>query len=183
VIVAALVAVAAAGQVAATRDEEGEGHLDNLLARPVARLPWLAGRLAIATSVLLALGVAAGLFAWIGAASQDSGVGFPRLLAAGVATVPAAVFVLGIGTLAHSVAPRYAAAVAYAIVAGSFLLELVGSVVNANGWLLDLSVFHHLSPAPAADPNWTGSLALAGLGILAAAIGAVAFERRDLIGA
>src|SRR4249919_3547458 len=31
----------------ATLDEEAEGYLDHLLARPVARLPWLAGRLAV----------------------------------------------------------------------------------------------------------------------------------------
>ena len=50
IVVAALVALAAAGQVTATREEEGDGHLDNLLVRPVERLPWLAGRFTIAPS-------------------------------------------------------------------------------------------------------------------------------------
>ena len=38
-------ATAAAGQVAATREEEAASRLDNLLVRPVGRGRWLAGRL------------------------------------------------------------------------------------------------------------------------------------------
>jgi ABC-2 type transport system permease protein len=62
----------AAGQVTATRAEEAEGRLDNLLVRPVSRWSWLAGRVALATAALVAAGLLAGLFAWAGAASQDS---------------------------------------------------------------------------------------------------------------
>jgi ABC-2 type transport system permease protein len=180
IIFAALVAMAAAGQVSATRDEEGEGHLDNLLVRPVARMPWLGGRLAVATAMLLVLGVAVGVGAWAGAASQQSDISLARILIAGVALVPPAVFVLGLGTLAQGLVPRYAGAVAYGIVAWSFLLQLIGSAVNLNSWVLDLSVFHHLAPAPASDPNWTSAAVLAAVGITAAALGAMTFDRRDL---
>jgi len=180
IIVAALLALAAAGQVTATRDEEGEGHLDNLLVRPVARLPWLAGRFLVATVMLLILGLVIGVFAWAGAATQQSDISLGRILVAGVAVIPAAVFVLGLGTLTQGILPRYAGALAYGIVAWSFLVQLIGSAINANSWLLDLSVFHHLAPAPAADPNWTSAAALATLGISAAALGALTFTRRDL---
>jgi polyether ionophore transport system permease protein len=180
IVVAALIAMAAAGEVTSTRDEEGEGHLDNLLVRSVARLPWLAGRFAVATAMLVALGVVVGVFAWAGAATQQSNISLARILVAAIAVVPAAVFVLGVGTLAHGVIPRYAAAVAYGIVAWSFLVQLIGSAINANGWLLDLSVFHHLAPAPATDPNWTSAALLAALGIATAALGATAFAKRDL---
>jgi hypothetical protein len=44
-------------------------------------------------------------------------------------------------------------------VARSFLLALIGSAINANGWPLDLSAFHHLAPALASDPNWTSAAA------------------------
>jgi polyether ionophore transport system permease protein len=183
IIVAALVAMAAAAQVTATRDEEAEGHLDTLLVRPVARLPWLAGRFAVAIAMLFVLGVVVGVFAWAGAATQQSGISLARILVAGIAVVPAAVFVLGLGTLAHGILPRYAGAVAYGIVAWSFLLALIGSAINANGWLLDLSVFHHLAPAPASEPNWTSAAVLAMVGIAAAAVGALAFAQRDLAAA
>ena len=180
IVVAALIAMAAAAEVTATRDEEGEGHLDNLLVRSVARLPWLAGRFAVATAMLVMLGVVVGVFSWAGAVTQQSSISLARILIAGVAVVPAAVFVLGLGTLAHGVVPRYAATLAYGIVAWSFLVQLIGSAINANGWLLDLSVFHHLAPAPASDPNWTSAATLAAIGIAAAALGAIAFARRDL---
>ncbi len=180
--VAVLAALAAAGQVTSSREEEAQGRLDHLLTQPVGRVTWLAGRLAVATAALVLLGVSAGVFAWAGAAAGRSGVGFGRLLTAGVNVLPAAVFVLGVGTLAHAVAPRYASAVTYTIVAGSFLLEIVGSLLKASHWLLDLSVFHHVARAPAVHPNWTSALALAALGIIAASVGVWWFARRDLAG-
>jgi len=82
-IVALLLAVAAAGQVSATREEEAEGYLDHLLARRVARLPWLAGRFAVAAAALVGAGVLTGLLAWVGAASTGASVTLPTLLAAG----------------------------------------------------------------------------------------------------
>src|SRR5262249_36581446 len=106
-----------------------------------------------------------------------------RILVAAVALVPAAVFVLGLGTLTHGVLPRYAGTAAYGIVAWSFLVQLIGSAINANNWLLDLSVFHHLAPAPAAGPNWTSAAVPAVVGIAAAALGALAFTQRDLAAA
>jgi hypothetical protein len=71
-----------------------------------------------------------------GATTQQSSISFARILVAGVALVPVAVFVLGLGTLALGIVSRYAGAVAYDIVARSFLLALIGSAINANGWPL-----------------------------------------------
>jgi ABC-2 type transport system permease protein len=182
-IIMLVVAMAAAGQVAATREEEAEGYLDNLLARPVARLPWLAGRFAVSTAVLAAAGVTAGLFTWIGAAATGAGLSFATLLAAGVNAVLAGLFVLGIGTLIHGLAPRYAVVVAYGIVAWSFLVEIIGAGIGASRWLLDTSVLHHIARAPAAAVRWDSAAILVALGIAAAIAGAAAFTRRDLAGA
>ena len=182
-IVALLVAMAAAGQVAATREEEAEGHLDHLLARPVARLPWLAGRFAVSAVALTAAGVLTGLLTWVGAASTGAGLSLPTLLAAGVNLVPGGIFVLGVGTLVHGLAPRYATSVAYGLVAWSFLVELVGASLGAGRWLLDLSILHHIARAPAAAVRWDSAAILAAIGLTAAAVGALAFARRDLKGA
>ena len=51
---------AAAGQVAATREEEAAGRLDTLLVRPVGRGRWLAGRLTVSVGVLAARGLGCG---------------------------------------------------------------------------------------------------------------------------
>ena len=59
-VLAVLIAFAGAGQVTAARAEESSGRLDHLLAGPVSRSRWLAGRLLVAVVVLVAGGVAAG---------------------------------------------------------------------------------------------------------------------------
>lgn len=182
-LVALLVAMAAAGQVAATREEEAEGYLDHLLARPVARLPWLAGRVAVSAAMLVLAGTIAGLATWITAAATGADVSLPSLLAAGVNVVPVGIFVLGLGTLAHGLAPRLAEVIAYGVVAWSFLVEIIGASIGSSRWLLDLSVLHHISRAPAAGVRWDSAATLVATGLAAAAIGALAFTRRDLKGA
>ena len=49
---AALVSLAAAGQITAIRTEEADGYLDRLLARPLARWRWLTGRLVAAAGLI-----------------------------------------------------------------------------------------------------------------------------------
>jgi ABC-2 type transport system permease protein len=181
-IVTLVIALAAAGQVGATRDEEAEGYLDHLLARPVARLPWLAGRLAVSVTLLTGAGLTAGLFTWIGAAATGAGLSFATLLAAGVNVIPAGVFVLGIGTFVHGLAPRLAVTAAYAIVAWSFLVEIIGASLGVSRWLLDTSILHHVARAPAAGVRWDSAAILVVIGIAAAVAGAAAFARRDLAG-
>jgi ABC-2 type transport system permease protein len=182
-IITLVVALAAAGQVSATRDEEAEGYLDNLLARPVSRVPWLAGKLAVSVTVIAAAGIAAGLFTWIGAAPTGAGLSLASMLAAGFNVIPAGIFVLGIGTLAHGLAPRFAATAAYAVVAWSFLVEIIGASLGVSRWLLDTSLLHHVARAPAVPVQWGSAGVLIALGIAAAVAGTAALARRDLAGA
>jgi ABC-2 type transport system permease protein len=180
---AALLGVVAAGQIAANREEEALGRLDNLLVRPVRRSSWLAGRLLVATAILAACGVAAGIAAWGGAASQHAGTGFWRLVEAGLNMVPPALFVLGVGTLVHAAAPRLVSITTYGIVGWAFMVELLGSIVKMPQWMLDSSVLYHVAPAPATDPHWVSAAALTAIGIAAAVVGAAIFAKRDLIAA
>jgi ABC-2 type transport system permease protein len=119
----------------------------------------------------------------LGAAITGAGLGLPTLLAAGLNVVPVAIFVLGVGTLVHGVAPRFAGAIAYGLVAWSFLVEIVGASVGASHWLLDTSVFHHIARAPASEVRWNSFVVLLVIGIAAAAAGTWRFARRDLAGA
>lgn len=182
-LVAFVVTLAAAAQVTATREDEAEGYLDNLLGRPVARLPWLASRFAVSTAAVILLAVVAGTAIWIGAAVSRADQGFNSLLAAGLNVVPAAIFVLGIGTLAHGVLPRLAAPITYAVVAWSFLIEILGASLGATRWMLDTSVFHHISRAPATAVRWDSTGTLLATAIVAAILGAIRFTRRELTGA
>lgn len=182
VIAAGLMAVAVAGQIAGIRNEEASGHLDNLLARSVARWRWLAVRLLAGLGLVVVASLLAGFAAWVGAASQHADVGLGSLLKAGLNVVPPAVFVLGVGGLAFGLWPRGAIGVVYGLVVWSFLVETVASAFGSNHWLRDTSPMLHIAPVPAASPNWAAATWLVGLGVLTAAIGVGAFGRRDLAG-
>lgn len=181
-VVVVVVATAAAGQVAMTREEEAEGRLDHLLAGRVPRAAWLAERVAMSATMLVLVGLVAGVSTWVGAAIGGAGLSLATLLVAGVNVLPVAIFVLGIGTLVHGIAPRWAGAAAYGLVVWSFLVEVVGASVGASHWLLDTSVLHHVARAPASDVRWDSFVILVSVGLVGAAIGMWRFARRDLAG-
>ena len=181
-MVAVMVAFLAAGQVTAARAEEAGGRLDHLLVRPVSRWSWLGGRAAIAAAAVIASGLLAGLSAWLGAASQHSGMSLPSLLGAGVNLAVPALCVLGAGMLALGVWPRATTPVVYGLLAWSLVVELVGGFFSSSHWLLDTSVFHQMAAAPAVSPDWTSAAALAAIAVVGVVLGGVCFSRRDLAG-
>jgi ABC-2 type transport system permease protein len=181
-ILAVLVAFVAAGQLTAARSEEADGRLDHLLVRPVARSSWLGGRLLVAAVVLIATGVAGGVFAWFGAASQHAGVGFTTMVEAGVNLVPPAVAILGIGVLSFGIRPRTTSIVVYALLGWSLLVVIIGGIGSTNHWMLDTSVFHQMASAPAVAPHWAANGVMVAIGAASALLGGLAFTRRDLQG-
>ncbi len=94
--------------------------------------------------------------------------------------VPAALVVLSAGVLLFGAVPRATAAGAYGVVAWSFMIQFVASLLDAPAWLLDLSVFHHVALAPAVDPDWASAAVLMAIGLIACVAGAAAFQRRDI---
>ena len=181
VTLSAVIAAAAASHVTATQAEETSGHLDHLLARPVPRSRWLAGRLVAGAALVVVAGVVGGLCAWAGSSAQGGDIGGAELVRAGLNITPPALFVLGIGGLAYAIRPRTAPGVAFGLVIWSFLVTLIAAVVDTNHWLLDTSLLAHVAPAPAADPNWVGVLWLTGLGLAAAVLSVAIVGRRDVV--
>lgn len=175
-----LIMLVAAGRVSDARAEEADGRLDQLLARPVSRTRWLAAHLAVAATVLVLCGIALGLAEWAGTAAQSTGIPIATMLAAGINTVPAALVVLGAGTLLHAIAPRAATFATYAVVAWSFLIEFVATVVPRLHFLRDTSLLYHLAPAPAVHPHWATAAALVSIGAGAAGLGIAGFRYRDI---
>ena len=181
-ILAVLVAFAAAGQLTAARSEESGGRLDHLLAGPVSRWSWFAGRLGVAVVAVVVGGLAAGVFAWLGAASQHTGVSLTTLLAAGLNLVPPAITILGLGALTFGVWPRATSIVVYAVLGWSLLVVIVGGIGAVSHWILDTSVFHQMASAPAVPPRWEANGIMAAIGVAGAVVGGFAFRRRDLQG-
>ena len=179
--VSAMIALSAAGAASAVRETESVGLADAVLVTPVARTRWLAVRAAVSAVTLTLLGVTVASVLCLATAGQDLGISAGQLFAAGMNTVPVAVLVLGAGLLVFATAPRLTSVAVYGLVAWSFLDELVGGAVNAPNWVLDLSLFHHIALAPAADPRWATNAVLVAIGVGCAALGVGLFARRDLV--
>ena len=169
-------------QVAAMRHEEAEGRLETLLALPLARRAWLAGRLLLAAGGAAALALTAGVLAWSGAATQRAGVSLPDMLAAGANCLPTALLFLALGALGFALAPRAAAGIAYGLVAVAFLWDLFGALLGAPDWLLALSPFHDVGLIPGQAFKGTAAAIMLVLAACAAALAIRVFERRDLTG-
>jgi ABC-2 type transport system permease protein len=182
-ILAFMIALVAAGQVTAIRAEEADGHLENLVVRPVSRRSWYLGRLGLSALLLLVAGLLGGVGAWVGAASQHSGLQIGSLLVAGLNVVPPSLMLLGLGALVLGAWPRRTSGIVYGYLVWSFLVEFIGGVIHTSHWLLDTSVFFHIVPAPATSPDWTSAAIVSGLGVVGAVVGTILLERRDLLGA
>ena len=181
-ILAIVIAFQAAAEVNAARAEEAEGRLDHVLAAPVRRSRWFAGRLLAGIAALLLSGIAAGVFTWTGEATQGGGVSFPAALDAGINVVPPALFTLGAGALAAGLWPRRAGIVVYVVLGWSVLIQLAGGFAVQNHWVLDTSLLHQMAAAPAVPPDWQVNGILTGLGLAAMLLGTSAFRHRDLQG-
>jgi ABC-2 type transport system permease protein len=177
------VSLFAVAQVGAARHAEAEQQLETLFALPVGRGRWLGGRLLLAACAAAAISAVAGLLTWAGAAAAGVSVSLPRMLEAGANCLPVALLFLGVAALAYAVVPRASAAVAYGLVMLTFLWQLVGSLLSAPPWLVDLTPFAHVGLVPAQPFDAASAAAMLAIGAGSALLAVVAFRRRDLLGA
>lgn len=177
---ALLLAVFAAGQAAAIRDEEASWRIEHLLVRPLGRSRWLVVRTATSAVAVVLLALLTGVAAWLGTALVGDGISLADGLLAGLNIVPLALLALGLGVLVLGVTPRLTTAVTYGLVLAAYLLDFIGGMLELPEAVLDLSPFRHLSSVPAVDPSAGPALTMLGIGALLALIGFVAFRRRDL---
>ena len=178
-----LVAGIGAGARALAGEEEA-GTLDLLLANPVSRRRVAAEKLAALFLELVALGGVLFLALLVGCRAAGLGVSAAHLAAA---TLSAVVLALGFGAIAlllGAATGRRARAVAgaAALAVAAYVLNGLASLVDALEPLQKLSPFYHYA---ASDPLRHG-LALSHIAVLvsiavvAAALGPIAFERREL---
>jgi ABC-2 type transport system permease protein len=177
----ALVATGFAIQAALRlRAEETAGHSESLLATPLSRRRWFASHLAVAmlgtVVVLGAAGLGAGLADAIN--SNDAGQ-LPRLVAAALVAVPAVWVLIGIAVALFGLVPR-AVAVAWGALGVSATVSFLGPLLDLPDWVIDVSPYEHVPQLPAADFTAGPLLWLCAITAALAAIGMVAFRRRDV---
>lgn len=181
-IIVVFVALVAAQQAGAVREEEAAGRLETLLAEPLRRSTWLAGRLVAALLALVLVIAVVAVAALVGVSLRGESVDPWRLALAALNLLPVSLLVLGLGIAVFGLRPRLTAAAVYGLVVGGFLLEFVGSVLELPEWILSLSPFHHVQPAPAVDPALGSSVTLLALAAAGIAVGHLGLRRRDLVG-
>jgi ABC-2 type transport system permease protein len=175
------VSLFACAQIGAARREEADQQLETLLALPVARHRWLGGRLALAVAGAAAISLAAGLLTWVGAESGGVSVPLGKLIEAGANCLPVALLFLGVAALAYALVPRASGAIAYALVTVAFLWDLIGSLLGAPKWLVELTPFQHVGLVPAEPFRVQAAVVMVAIGVLAALAALAVFRRRDLI--
>ena len=173
----------ACSQIAAARHEEAQSRLETLLSLPVGRSAWLAGRMALALLGVVVISLAVGLLAWCGAAMAGASVPLVGMLEAGVNCVPVALLFGAIAALLYAIAPRAAVPLAYALVAVSFVWQLLSGALEAPRWLRDLSPFEHVGLVPAQPLRLGAFVAMLALAAILAIAALWRFAQRDLVAA
>jgi ABC-2 type transport system permease protein len=177
-----LIMAYAANAMAAIRRDEALGYIDNFLVQPFSRFRWLIGRLTIVGGVLVLAGLITTAGIWQGLASQHTGVTFNTLFLASINALVPAVLLVGVAVFTFGVYPRLTSIMAYAVLAWSLLIELIGTGLNINHWLLDTSVLHQVVLAPTVNPNWSVNLVIVVLAGVLACLGMLRFHSRDIEG-
>jgi ABC-2 type transport system permease protein len=162
------------------REEEAAGRAEELLATALSRRRWAAGHLVVAaagTALLLALaGAGMGLAYAIGGA--DAGE-VPRLAGATLPYAPAAWLLGALALAAYGVAPR-AAALAWAPLAGSLVVGLLGPLLGLPSGIEDLSPYRHVPRLPGHALSILPLLTLTAIAAALTALGLAALQRRDV---
>ena len=171
----------ACAQLGSARREEAGQQLETLLALPVGRIGWLAGRLLLAAGAAVVIALLTGLLTWAGVVAGGTTGSLGQMLEAGANCLPVAALFLGVATLAFAAAPRAAAAISYGLLVLSFLWQAVGALLGAPSWLVGLSPFEHVGLVPAEPFRAVDAVIMIGIGVAAAAAGLAVFRRRDLI--
>jgi ABC-2 type transport system permease protein len=169
-------------RVGALRAEESSGRLEHLLVRPVVRTRWLSVSAALAGVSGALVVAAAGAGVWAGAVVSDARISAGQAFLPMLGTLPIVVLFCGLAVLAFGAVPRWTVALPVGVAVLSYLLDLLGPLLDLPAGVVGLSPFAGLPAAPAEELSAGWVTAVCSLGLLAAAGGVVAFGRRDVTG-
>lgn len=169
--------------IGSIRNEEAKGLLDNLLVRKISRSRWLAGRVFLLALASILLCTAANLTIWVIAGYQDIELSLNTMVLGGLNLLGPVAVMLGLGIALFGIIPRLATWFLYALLAWSFLEQVITSIVSndrTKDILNSTSLLQPMSMVPAQTIDWIQfwQLIVCAAGLLL--IGFLAFSRRDL---
>lgn len=161
------------------RSEEVEDRVEPVMATATARPRYYAANVLLALALpALYMGVAGTIVAAL-AATSDLGVEFSGVLAQALVMVPAIWTIIAVSVLVVGARPHVAVA-AWAGVAASFILTLLGPSFGLDDWVLGISPLWHVPDVMLPEPDWTGLMWLSLVTVGFVVIGFAGFRRRDL---
>lgn len=174
-----LTAVIATG-IGHMKDDETSGQLDNFVVGTVSRTRWLVDRALLLIVSSMAICCIANISSWAIIRAQGYSVSFTTMFIGGLTYITPSILMLGIGVLIYGFKPRIASYALYAWIVWSFLIEMVGSVINLSSGLVNTSLLKYISFVPAANANWKTAGIISAIGFICFVVGAILFARRDL---
>jgi ABC-2 type transport system permease protein len=179
--VVALFAVRAVAS--ATVGAEERGHLDTLLSLPLSRRVLMAGAVIVTGAALAAILVVVWAMTLLAGVLAGTGIS-ATTLAEGVANVwPLSMAAAGFAALLAGVAHRPAVVTggAFGLFIAMYVVDLVGKLADGLEPLRAVSVFRYYGSAIQDGLDVGHVLGLTVFGIVLAALGALLFERRDVL--
>jgi len=178
-----IISLYAAWRIGAVRNEEDAERAEHLLTRPLTRGRWLGGHLVLAVISAVLLVLLAGTATWVGAAVTGAQVSLLDTIDAGANLLPVILLFGGLAVAMFGLAPRLTIGVPVGAVVVAYVLSFVGPALDLPGWVVGISPFYHVALVPVNDFALTQGLVMVGLALAATAVGWVAFNRRDFVGA
>lgn len=179
-VVAVLAAVVGAQLWQRLAAEEDRGHAELLLSTAVPRTRLALSHLLVAVVASTALLVAfAALLALPEAVSRGGTGPVGSTVGAALALAPGSLLVVGLAVLVHGWLPRLAWVV-WVVIAWSFFVVWVGSLLGLPDWLVRLTPWDPLPALPAEQMDWAAVLLVTAAALVLMALGVWGYRRRDL---
>lgn len=163
------------------RHEEALGRAEPVLSTAVSRLRWVGSHLVFAllgpAAALAAAGLAMGLTH--GLHTGDVRGQLPRVLAGAMVQLPAVWVLAAVAVVLFGLLPRLTA-VSWGALVICLLFGLVGSALQFDQWILDISPFTHLPHLPGGALSAAPLLWLCAAAVALAVTGLAGFRRRDV---
>ncbi|HEY3977008.1 MAG TPA: ABC transporter permease [Streptosporangiaceae bacterium] len=184
--VMSLAGLAAAGYAVSAalrlRGEESARLAEVVLVTPTGRLRWAVSHLAVVVVgtavVLAAAGLGAGL--GYGLRAGDAGTQVPRLLAAALVQLPAALVVAGAAVALFGLRPAWSVTGGWVALGLATLAALLGPTLRLPQWLADIFPFGHVPRLPGSAVSATPLIWLSAVALVLAAAGLAGLRHRDL---
>jgi ABC-2 type transport system permease protein len=168
-------------QASTWAEDEEQGRFELLLANPQPRWRVLLARYAAFVTSLLVIAAALLVAVLLAAAQQQLPIDGGHALAAVVGILPIALVVASVGyLLAGWLRSAAVVGVLGAVLAASFLVELVGAIFHWPDWVVQLSIFERYGSPFTKGLDWVNVVGVLAVAVAALGIATWRFGQKDI---